>query len=162
MPIIPLPPPITDLSAIPVSIREQIIVALEALLQLPGVTVHRERTRPLEKESLPAIVLYCDDEDPHAIGSQYKAPLSEQELNIHFEARALGSEAVPVDQALDPLLTWINRQVFNNEQLGGLANGAFQKRTVWFSKEGDQAIASAVRTIGIRYRTSRLDPTSKT
>jgi hypothetical protein len=48
-----------------------------------------------------------------------------------------------------------------NEKFGGLANGVVEGRSVWNSQEGDVSIASATIQLTIKYRTSRLDPTSQ-
>ena len=59
----------------PTSIREQIMVALVAALSTggagspAGLTVHRERTRPIETDSLPAIMVYADDDVPKPLGA---------------------------------------------------------------------------------------------
>jgi hypothetical protein len=147
------------------SIREQIMTALVAALSAggpAGLTVHRNRTRPIEVDSLPAIMVYADDEVPKPLaGATYKAPLTERQLSVALECRAQGSTSVSPDEALDPVLVWAAQTVLANEQFGGLANGVEEGRTVWASREGDVPVASAKWSITIRYRTSRLDPTSK-
>jgi hypothetical protein len=150
----------------PTSIREQIITALVAALSAggspSGLTVHRERTRPIEIDSLPAIMVYADDDVPKPLAGQtYRAPLTERQLSVALECRAQGSTSVSPDEALDPVLVWAAQTVLANEQFGGLANGVEEGRTVWASREGDVPVASAKWSITIRYRTSRLDPTSK-
>ena len=152
----------------PTSIREQIMVALVAALSAggsgspSGLTVHRERTRPIEIDSLPAIMVYADDDVPKPLAGQtYKAPLTERQLSVALECRAQGSTSVSPDEALDPVLVWAAQTVLANEQFGGLANGVEEGRTVWASREGNVPVASAKWSITIRYRTSRLDPTSK-
>jgi hypothetical protein len=147
------------------SIREQIMTALIAALSSggpSGLTVHRERTRPIETDSLPAIMVYADDDVPATLAKQiYKAPLTERQLSIALECRAAGSSGVSVDEALDPILVFATQTIFANEQFGDLASGVEEGRTVWSSKEGDAPVAAAKISFTIRYRTSRLDPTSK-
>ena len=152
----------------PTSIREQIMVALVAALSTggagspTGLTVHRERTRPIETDSLPAIMVYAEDDPPKPLAQQaYRAPLTERQLTLAIECRAAGSAATPPDTALDPLLVWAAAAVRADETFGGLANGVEEGRTVWTSKENDTLVASAKWNITIKYRTSRLDPTSK-
>lgn len=159
------------------TIREQIIIAAIALLNATvptgkpaGLTVHRERTRPLETDSLPAILIYCDDDAPETLAKQqYQAPLVTRNLVLHVECRAVGSTTVPPDQALDPLLTWVTQQFAQNEHFPtsnnppvNLANGVVEGKTSWLSKEGDQLLAAASMEWTVKYRTSRLDPTSRT
>lgn len=149
------------------TIREQIIAALLTALGKTagaptGLTIHRERTRPIESDSLPAIMVYCDDEEPKPLGKvQYRAPLTERQLSIALECRAQGDGTMSPDQALDPILIWAAAAVAADESFGGLANGLEEGKTVWASREGDAPIAAAKWNIIIKYRTSRLDPTSQ-
>ena len=154
------------------SIREQIVLQIIALLEASGapsgLTVHRERTRPIEKDSLPAILVYADDDDPEPLAAQqYKAPLVTRDLILSLEHRALGTLDNPPDAALDPLLVWATQQILGNEKLpttdfpDGLANGVIEGKTKWNSREGDQLFASATQTLKVKYRTSRTDPTAK-
>lgn len=166
----PPPPP-----APPASIREQIVLAIVAALGAAtapragglvsppsGLTVHRERTRAIEVDSLPAIMVYSDDNDPKPLAGQaYAAPLTEHQLAVSLECRALGSASIPPDAALDPVLVWAALAIFADERFGGLASGVEEGRTVWNSHEGDVPVASAKYSITVKFRTSRLDPTSK-
>jgi hypothetical protein len=148
------------------SIREQIMVLLVAALgasgKPSGLTVHRERTRPIETDSLPAIMVYADDDAPKPLSQQvYAAPLTERQFSLALECRAQGSGSVSPDAALDPVLVWAVQTMVTGERFGGLASGVEEGRTVWSSREGDVPVASAKLSFTIRYRTSRLDPTSK-
>jgi hypothetical protein len=153
------------------TIREQIISAMQTLLSAASgasgppapasLTVHRERTRPIEADALPAILIYFEDDAPEPISSKVGAPLTLRAMTVCVECRAAGSVAISPDQALDPLIAWTLYQVFQNERFGGLANEAIEGKTVWNSKEGEVALASATLHITIKYRTSRIDPTSK-
>lgn len=150
----------------PTSIREQIVVALVAALGgaggPAGLTVHRERTRPIETDSLPAVMLYAEDDQPRPLAEQkYRAPLTERQMAIGLECRALGTASVSPDAALDPILVWAAKTTLANETFGGLANGVEEVRTVWMSREGDLPIAAATIHFSIKFRTSRLDPTSQ-
>jgi hypothetical protein len=156
------------------SIREQIILAVIALLEAVGgpadLTVHRERTRPIESDELPAILIYCEDDAPETLGKmQYAAPLVTRNLILHVECRALGSTTTPPDAALDPLLVWVTQQLTQNEKFPtstvppvNLGNGVEEGKTTWLSKEGDQMYAAASTEWTVKYRTSRLDPTLRT
>lgn len=152
------------------SIREQIMVQLMADLNAGaggsastlGLTVHRERTRPIEQDSLPSIMAYADDDVPKPLGQQvYGSPLTERQFSLALECRAKGSPSVSPDAALDPILVFAATAVLANERFGGLASGVEEGRTVWSSREGDVTVAAAKLSFTIKYRTSRLDPTSK-
>lgn len=145
------------------SIREQIatalITALSAVGGPAGLTVHRERTRPIETDSLPAILVYFADEKPKPFDKQkYRSPLVERTLSVALQCRAQGSQSASPDQALDPVLLWAAQQVFADETLGGLAIGVEEGATLWSSKEADVPVAAATLSVLICYRTSRLDP----
>ena len=148
------------------SIREQILASVQTLLQgtgaPAGLQVYRERTRPIETTSLPAILIYAEDDQPRPFdGSNYRSPLLERDLSIRLECRAQGNQTTPADVALDPVLVWALQTIVQNEKFGGLANGVVEGRSVWNSQEGDVSIASATIQLTIKYRTSRLDPTSQ-
>lgn len=142
-----------------------LVAALTAAAAAPGapsgLTIHRERTRPIETDSLPAIMVYADDEAPKEFAQQTYSPLTERQFALVLNCRAQGSSGVSPDEALDPVLVLAAQTVFANEQFGGLANGAEEGRTVWSSREGDALVAAAKMNFTIRYRTSRSDPTSK-
>lgn len=155
------------------SIREQIIdqivANLEAVGKPTGLTVHRMRTRPIEEDVLPAILVYTEDDEPKTLGAQvFKAPLVERRLVVYIEYRAEGSLAVAPDQALDPLVIWGTKQMVTHEKFvsnaypDGLGMGVVELKTAWLSKEGDKMFAAASTQWLVHYRTSRLDPTSRT
>src|ERR1700686_425359 len=127
----------------PTSIREQIMIALVAALSAggsgspTGLTVHRERTRPIEIDSLPAIMVYADDDVPKTLGQQtYAAPLTERQFSLALECRAQGSNSVSPDAALDPVLVWAAITVLANERLLASRRGNGRGRTVSASREG--------------------------
>lgn len=156
---------------LPSSVRERIAAALIAALGAAatpdgfsppaGLTIHRVRTRPVETDSLPAILVYFDDDAPRAFDKQtFRSPLAERDMTVALECRAIGSQSVSPDQALDPVLVWVLKAGFADETFGKLALGAIEGKTNWRSREGDVPIAAATLRFQIRYRTSRLDPTS--
>ena len=165
----------SQLSDIPSSIREQIVAAAVSALALTGLTIVRDRLHPVEQDSLPVIGVFSEDAPPKGIGEQYRSDLEERELLLHFEARAVatvpdddGGAAIEIatTMALDPLLTWINYALRHDARFTGpvdgrLVNDIFEKETSPYSREADKPIASVSRTFTVKYRTSRLDPTSK-
>jgi|SRR5215469_3753212 len=149
------------------SIREQIAVAVIAALQAAGgpagLTVHRERTRPIEVDSLPAILVYFeDDAAPKPFDKQkFRTPFVTRSVQIALQCRAQGSPpSTPPDLALDPILVWASQRMFVDETFGKLAIGAEEGRTEWKSREGDAQIAAATLRFSIEYRTARTDPTA--
>lgn len=157
----------------PTSIRELILSAIVANLAATGVpagvTVHRMRTRPIEDDQLPAILVYSEDDEPIPLAGQtFQAPLVQRQLVIYIEYRAAGSTTVSPDEALDPLIVWGSQTMVANEKFvtnsfpEGLGMGVVEGKTAWMSKEGDKIIAAASTQWIVKYRTSRLDPTSRT
>lgn len=121
-----------------------------------GLTVHRERTYPIEKDTLPSILIYLEDDPPRPIGSHYAAPLMERSAELIVECRARGN---PPDASLDPLIVWATQTLVGNEKFSGLGNCVEEGKTTWSSKTGDDAVASATIRFTVKYRTSRADPT---
>jgi hypothetical protein len=148
------------------SIREQILRVVEALLgaagKPAGLTVHRQRTRPIEGDTLPAILFYAADDDLISVGGADDSPLVERHMNLRVECRAVGTEITPPDAALDPLYVWAVGQLVGKGRLGGLASRVVEGRTEWYSKEGDVAVAAEAIIFTVKYRTARADPTSTT
>lgn len=156
---------------LPASIRERIVANVIAALgaaatpdgysKPTGLTVHRERTRPIETDSLPAILVYFEDDAPRDFDKQqYRSPLVIRDLAVALQCRAQGSQSVSPDQALDPVLVWALKAGLADETFGTLALGAQELKTEWKSREGDVPVAAATLHFSIRYRTSRLDPTA--
>lgn len=153
------------------SIREQIAAAVVALLGAESIdlgtplnlTVHRERTRPIEKDKLPAILVYFEDEEPTPLAKQrFSAPLTERHLNVVLEMRTVPDAGQAPDEAVDPLYMWAVQQILGNEKLGGLAMGVTEGPMKWMATEADLVYAGAALHLVIHYRTSRLDPSSVT
>jgi hypothetical protein len=147
------------------SIREQIAVAVLEVLQESGapagLTVHRERTRPITKDKLPAILVYFEDDEPTPLAKQrFQAPLTERHLNLVLELRATPDEDQSPDEAVDPLYLWAVQQIMANERFGGLAMGVTEGPMKWMAVESDVIFAGAALHLIIHYRTSRLDPTA--
>jgi hypothetical protein len=158
----------------PNSIRELILTAIVANLAdsasgITGLTIHRMRSRPIEEDGLPAILVYTEDDEPKPLAGQtFQAPLVERQLVVYLEFRAVASLTNPPDQALDPLIVWATQTMTANEKFvsqdypDGLGMGVVEGKTAWMTKEGDKILAAASTQWIVKYRTSRLDPTSRT
>jgi hypothetical protein len=149
------------------SIREQIAAAVVSILQQPGapggLTVHRERTRPVDQDHLPAILVYFEDEEPTPLEKQkFAAPLTQRHLNVVLEMRAVPQGGQAPDEAVDPLYLWAVQQIMQNEKFSGLALGVTEGPMKWTAKEADVVFAGAALHLCVHYRTSRLDPTVAT
>lgn len=145
------------------TIREQILIAignaLNAAGKPAGLNVHRERTWPIEGDTMPAILFYARDDVPESTSKEKShGPLVLRGLEVALECRAVGS---PPDTALDPLIQWATAQMFLDEKFGGLSNSVEEGRTEWSSKSGETPRASATIFFVVRYRTARVDPSKK-
>lgn len=148
------------------SIREQILDAVVSAVSgegaPAGLTVHRERTRPIEKEQCPAILIFAEDETPEPLdGRKFKAPLTERCLNITAELRVIPDSGQSVDEAVDFLWVWLMQAVGADESFGGLAMGITEGAVKWFSREADKIYGGAAVHLAVHYRTKRLDPTTR-
>jgi len=146
------------------SLREQIMLAVETSLNTSGgptgLNVHRERDRAIERDTLPSILFYAQDDAPVATSKEkFHAPLVERTLNLAVEQRAQGT---PQDAALDPIILWAAQRMFVDEKFGGLAMGVAEEKTVWHAvKSAETPIAAATTHFVIRYRTTRVDPSKR-
>lgn len=154
------------------SIRQQIAAAIVAAVSGTGklgaatkpanLHIHRERTRPIEKDDLPAILLYFEDEQPEPLaGQKFKAPLTERSLNVVAEIRVIPDASQAPDEAVDAFYVWLMQSLGADETFGGLAMGITEGPVKWFSKEADVIYAGAALHLAVHYRTTRLDPTTK-
>jgi hypothetical protein len=152
------------------SIRKQLAAAVVTVLEAdpagevaqPGnLTVHRERTRPITQDKLPAILAYFEDEEPTPLAKQkFQAPIVERHLNLVLELRTTPIVDQSPDEAVDPLYLWVMQQVMADERFGGLAMGVTEGPMKWMAVESDVVVAGAALHLIIHYRTSRLDPTA--
>ena|SRR5579864_1736295 len=152
------------------SIREQIAAAVVAalnaepagtVLQPANLNVHRERTRPITTDKLPAMLVYFEDEEPTPLAKQrFQAPIVERHLNLVIELRTTPLADQAPDEAVDPLYLWAMQQIAADEKFGGLALGVTEGPMKWVAVESDVIFAGAALHMSIHYRTSRLDPTA--
>jgi hypothetical protein len=154
------------------SIREQIAAAVVVALGGPaagdisqpsGLNVHRERTRPIDADNLPAALVYFEDDEPTPLEKQkFQAPITQRHLNVAIELRVVPDSGQAPDEAVDPLYLWTMQQIMADEKFGGLAMGVTEGPMKWMAKEADVIFAGAALHLAIHYRTSRLDPSAVT
>lgn len=147
------------------SVHEQIVAAVAALVAASGgptdLTVHRQRSRPLTEDTLPATVVYPqrrtradETHDGHVMWL----------LELRLEHRTVvpsdqpWEDATPPDQALDELLTWATTQLRGDPTLGGLAEDLREVSVQWAAAEHDQVYAAAAQDVEIDYWTREDDP----
>jgi hypothetical protein len=105
--------------------RELVMQAIVAVLDAPGkpegVTVHRSRHIPIERDELPALVVYrarppVGGRSEEVIRPDHDTQV-ERRLNVRIEARVTSANPEP---ALDPLYLWVVKALREDPTLGGL------------------------------------------
>lgn len=139
--------------------RERILEAAKAAVEKPGrpvdLTVHRHRTRPLERDQLPAVVLFNGIE---VVLRQTSAPsIMDRELVFRAECRAEGE---PSDAVLDPYLSWVETQLTTDPDFLALIRQIEVKKVVWDQAPSKRPVAAAAIEFVVLYRTKFGDPTS--
>lgn len=141
------------------SVREQIVANVEAALdgvgKPTGLTVHRLRTRPIQKEKLPAMQIRFGGEPSEPVTHDGH---EQNVLKLLIETRVTVDAATPPDQGLDPYLNWIVQSLMADETLGGLANRVRKRRIDWDADEMDKIYGAALTEIDITYYTDASDP----
>jgi hypothetical protein len=120
-----------------------------------GLNVHRFRLRPLQAESLPAMVIYMQtDPDPErrATGTL------DRTMRVAVESLVKVTSGTPPDDAVDPLINWAVLALLSEETLGGLARQITERGTVWAPEEGEQSFMRALTVFDIQYLTRDNDP----
>lgn len=144
------------------SIREQILAYFVTKLgeagKPAGLTVHRFRTRPIDRDSLPAQVVYPAGRDggiAEAV-SQYSGEGDvTRELTVRVESRIVGE---PPDQLLDPLYAWAVKQIMADTTLGGLALGVREEATSFDADEREVVVGACATDFAVTYSTEFNDP----
>jgi hypothetical protein len=140
------------------SVGDQILDAIVELLDDPakpaGLTADRFR---VQKIVPPAAAVYGISEEVSQ--TQRGQGLVHRRKVVRVDCRAEGE--VP-DQAVDPILTWVTKQLIANQQLGGLALGIIELRTEWKADLGGKVpLGVAWRDFAINYQTLGADPEAK-
>lgn len=148
------------------SIRERILESRRAVLDAgtamapkpAGLRVHRSRALPIDRDKLPAVVLYCIDEEGERKGGEW-LPLAENQLMLRAECRVSSVDlaAVP-DTLLDPLITYVERILVGDQSAGGLARRVHRVHVKWDAVVKDQLYAGAGVHFLITYDSAAADP----
>lgn len=105
-----------------------------------GLTVHRSRTTPIDRDRLPAIVVYPVREevetDDHT-GHQFRITTVRLEHRVEVAGDQPSASATPPDDVLDPLLAWGTKALLTDPTLAGLAEDTEETGLVWAFEEAD-------------------------
>lgn len=139
-------------------ILQAVVAALGASSKPTGVAVHRYRTRPLERDALPALVVYPAVREgavAETITRLDHDDALERALRVRVEIRAEGE---PPDEALDPLYVWVVKSLRADPTLGGLAQDLEEEAVSFDAAERDAVYAAAAVDFHVTYYTSEDDP----
>jgi hypothetical protein len=142
--------------------RDQIIAdvvtALEGVGKPSGLTVHRFRTRALTSERFPAVVVYPVAEESSRAPIKTSG-LTDRRVRIVCECRTTAGADETVDEALDPLVSWVVSAVMADPRRGGLAVETQDVETTWaVTEDADRTYCGAAVVIEVRYLTAADDP----
>ena len=130
------------------------VAAVSGTTKPAGLTVHRMRDRPLNVESLPAIVVYWGgDLDP----TPDVTDLLTRTARVLLEVRVKQAGAPP-DSVLDPLLVWAVKAMMADYTLSGASVDMEELRSDPNLTERIEGLAAAVVEFHVRYRTTYKDP----
>lgn len=117
-----------------------------------GLGVHAFRTRPLEKDSLPASVVYSGDEN--IARSSHDLDVV-REYMLAVEHRVKGGD---IEALLDPLLTWAIQVLLADRQFGGLIVDIEETKIEWAAEERDAVYGGAAHLFKVTYMTAINNP----
>jgi hypothetical protein len=146
------------------SIRDAIIVdvvtQLSAAGKPAGLTVHRNRTRPIHADVLPAQLVYMIEEHIET-GPGRSGYKTRRKMKLRIETRVDAGSSAP-DAALDPYLSWMVQQLHADPTRGGRAHDSTEFLTQWTATEADKVYGAAASDWIIDYVTSASNPDAAT
>lgn len=143
------------------SIREQIIVAVVAALNVgsPPAVTERTRLSAIEDSGLPSIVVFPLDDTAEEIGGG-GGPIVRSRLKLGFELRAKGTAIARADTAVDALYVWLIKKVAGN-QLGGLAIDIVEGDTSFRFESGENPMCLATVDMTVVYQHLTANPEAR-
>lgn len=138
-------------------ILQHVVADLDAAGKPSGSTVHRQRTLPIEDDTLPAYVVYLHTEQatPGDGRHGYKV---RRTTRVFVECRALVGAGTAPDAALDPLTSWAVQAVMADRTQGDLALHTNEVGTEWRASDTDAVRAAATIAFDIEHHTDAADP----
>ena len=138
------------------TIRETIMAAavraLEAVGKPTGLTVHRSRTRPLDRDDMPAMAVYHLGETV-ALETHDESVLRTLTIRVEHRVKTLVTSTDPPDKTLDPLLAWGTKALLTDAALDALIVSIEEVHTGWASAEMDKLYGGAAQDFRIEFAT---------
>lgn len=140
--------------------RVQLLAAIAAALEgsgkPAGLNVHRARLRPLEKDLLPAAIVYVPPETPEAVTL---SPLAvDRKARVAVQLRAIAPEGTAAEDAVDPYYVWAVQAIQADPTLGGLALDTNEVSVTYDAIESDSVLAACEVLFEVTYETAESDP----
>lgn len=135
-----------------------IVAALDAVGKPAGLAVHRSRTRPINKDVLPALVVYLGPEKI-ARGDGPFGYKNRRFQSVRVEVRTVATAGVDPDTALDPLTSYVEQRLMADPTHGQVARNTQLEAIDWdANNETDAHYAAAAMDFTIEYLTAAGDP----
>lgn len=136
--------------------------------QPPGLSVHRQPTRSLEEDELPAAVPWVAEEAVELVehGDTPAESVVQRTLQISVDHRAMGAGDDPElagktgDQLVDASLTWAITALIGDATLMAMVFSLEETGTEWQQAELDEVLAQASQGWEVIYHTPENDPTT--
>jgi hypothetical protein len=136
-------------------IRDAVAIAVTGLA-LTGGNVFKTRIRPLEEESLPALLIYTMNEASDLLTMGPNGRVG-RELRVAIEVAL--KQLSNVDDTLDEIAAQVEVAIATNSSLKTLTKIIkVTSTTIGKSGEGDQVALGMILEFTAEYHTSRLDP----
>ncbi len=138
------------------TIRETIMAAavraLEAVGKPTGLTVHRSRTRPLDRDDMPAMAVYHLGETV-ALETHDESVLRTLTIRVEHRVKTLVTSTDPPDKTLDPLVAWGTKALLTNAALDALIVSIEEVSIEWATFEADSLYGGAAQDFRIEFAT---------
>ncbi|MFW6031000.1 MAG: hypothetical protein ACOC9T_00285 [Myxococcota bacterium] len=143
--------------------RERIVrktvEALDGAGKPDGATVHRYRVRPIERDDLPAYVVYPSNPPmggrSEAVQRMDHDPGVERSLNLRVEIRVADNEP---DKALDDHYAWVVRAMRSDPTWDGLALDTQESGSSFDAADLGRTVGACAVDWEITYITDEDDP----
>ena len=142
-----------------ISVREQILQKIVSMItpvaEQFGAGVHRSPTVALQKDQVPAIVVFPEKEEK----PEFKNNVS-RTLIVRVVALARGDESTQAEVFVDRMMVGVYLALRKELNLGGLCQSIKEDEIEYEIEEADPVIATLPTRYAINFRTRLDDPTS--
>lgn len=147
------------------SIRDGIAAAAVTALggsgKPTGLNVHRFRTIPIQRDTLPATVVYLIDEVIETGPGKGPSHVAVRNLTLRLEHRIDAGSSTAPDAAVDPYVSWGVKALCTPGALGAGIIEVTEQSTHWDAAEADKVFAAAQTDFLVKYITLVNDPDSQ-